>query len=67
MVNCFGSKKLPETAHTVHLVHLTGVASLTYKTLLALLFCRVPITSILGLIGRTYKQVGFGRLVTIEV
>ena len=34
-------------------------ASLTYQNLL---FCRVPIKSILGFIIRTYKNVGFGRL-----
>ena len=27
-----------------------------------LLFCRVPINSILGFIVRTYKEVGFGSL-----
>ena len=33
--------------------------TLTYQNLL---FCRVPINSILGCIIRTYKKVGFGRL-----
>ena len=33
--------------------------TLTYQNLL---FCRVPINSILGLIIRTYKKVGFGSL-----
>ena len=35
------------------------VATLTHQNLL---FCRVPINLILGLIIRTYKEVGFGRL-----
>ena len=40
--------------------------SLTYQTLQALPFCRVPINSILGFIIRTYEKVGFGRLRFID-
>ena len=34
-------------------------STLTYQNLL---FCRVPIKSILGFIIRTYKKVGYGSL-----
>ena len=35
------------------------LVTLAYQTLL---FCMVPINSILGFIIRTYKKAGFGRL-----
>ena len=45
------------------LVFGSGVSVIAYTlTYQNLLFCRVPINSILGCIIRTYKKVGFGRL-----
>ena len=36
-----------------------GIDTLPYQDLL---FCRVPINTVLGFIIRTYKKVGFGSL-----
>ena len=41
------------------LIFRCDLDTLTYQNLL---FCRVPINSILGLIIRSHKKVGFGRL-----
>ena len=46
-------------AGNAKLLRLCLEVTLTYQNLL---FCRVPINSILGFIIRTYKKVGFGRL-----
>ena len=56
---------LPKRAMGILMFQLSGFyckvlnPTLTYQNLL---FCRVPINSILGFIIRTYKKIGFGSL-----
>ena len=47
-----------EAAANSHRFRVSGF-TLNYQNLL---FCRVPINSILGFMIRTYKKVGFGSL-----
>ena len=49
----------PYPADIIHLISRKPEATLTYQNLL---FCRVPMNSILGFIIGTYKKVGFGSL-----
>ena len=54
-----GNPEKPLTAQTSG----KPLNTLTYQNLL---FCRVPINSMLGFIIRTYKKVGFGRFQVVQ-